>query len=60
MGKSNRAIVVGVLVLVTVAAPSSIKAWPFVFNVCALLAAITCWNRLSKALKELEPPVGGD
>jgi hypothetical protein len=53
MGKSDRAFVVGALGLATFLFPDIVKAWPWIFAVAALLAAGTCLNRVSKALKEL-------
>ncbi len=53
MGKSDRAFVVGALGLATVFIPDAGKLWPWIFAVAALLTVVTCWNRASKALKEL-------
>lgn len=53
MGKSDRAFVVGALGLVTFLFPVAAQAWPWIFAVAALLTAVTCLNRVSKALKEL-------
>jgi CDP-diacylglycerol---glycerol-3-phosphate 3-phosphatidyltransferase len=53
MGKSDRAAFIGVLVLLTLAAPSIIAVWPWVFTLAALGALLTCWNRLSHALREI-------
>jgi len=57
MGKSDRAFVVGALGLVTFLFPIVINAWSWVFATASLLTALTCWNRLSRALKELRSPV---
>ncbi len=53
MGKSDRAFVVGALGLATVFFPDASKLWPWIFGAAALLTIVTCWNRVSKALKEL-------
>ena len=53
MGKSDRAFVVGALGLVTFLFPTASKLWPWVFTAGAIATALTCWNRLSKALSEL-------
>ena len=53
MGKSDRAFVVGALGLATFLFPDVVKAWPWIFEVAALLTAVTCLNRVSQALKEL-------
>ena len=56
MGKSDRAFVVGAMSLVTFLFPDVVKAWPWIFAAAALLTAVTCVNRLSKALKEFLAP----
>lgn len=53
MGKSDRAFVVGALALVTFFFPVVYRAWFWIFTVAALLAALTCWNRIARALAEL-------
>lgn len=53
MGKSDRAFVVGALGLATFFFPEVVKAWPWVFAIAALLTAVTCLNRVAKALEEL-------
>ncbi len=53
MGKSDRAFIVGALGLATAFIPAAYKAWPWIFAVAAVLTVLTCWNRASKALKEL-------
>jgi CDP-diacylglycerol--glycerol-3-phosphate 3-phosphatidyltransferase len=53
MGKSDRAFVVGALGLATFFFPDVVKAWPWIFAIAALLTAVTCLNRVSKALREL-------
>ena len=53
MGKSDRAFVVGALGLVTFFYPTVFEAWFWIFTVGAFLTAVTCLNRVSKALKEL-------
>lgn len=55
MGKSDRAFLVGALGLLTFAVPGIFAAWPWLFSIAALLAVVTCWNRVSKALSELQP-----
>jgi CDP-diacylglycerol---glycerol-3-phosphate 3-phosphatidyltransferase len=53
MGKSDRAAFIGALALLTLAAPSLIGAWPWIFTLAAPLSLLTCWNRLSHALGEI-------
>lgn len=53
MGKSDRAFVVGALGLATFFFPPVLRAWPWIFSVASLLTAVTCLNRLARALKEL-------
>jgi len=50
MGKSDRALLVGVLGLATFAGPSLVKAWIWVFAAATLLEAWTCITRLRRAL----------
>lgn len=54
MGKSDRAFVIGALGLATFFLPTLLRFWPWVFGAGALLAAITCLNRVKKALDELK------
>jgi CDP-diacylglycerol--glycerol-3-phosphate 3-phosphatidyltransferase len=51
MGKSDRAAFVGALALLTLAFPQIMVAWPWIFTLAAALTILTCWNRLSHALK---------
>jgi phosphatidylglycerophosphate synthase len=53
MGKSDRAFVIGALGLVTFVFPDIIKAWPWIFSIATILTVLTCFNRLTRALKEL-------
>jgi len=53
MGKSDRAALVGTLMVVTVIWPELGRWWPWVFAAAAALAALTCWNRLRAALVAL-------
>ena len=53
MGKSDRALLVGLLAVVAVAWPRSLAAWEWVLGAAAILSAVTCWNRLRAALAEL-------
>lgn len=53
MGKSDRAFIVGALALVTFALPATLNLWPWIFAAAALLAVVTCWNRVSRSLREL-------
>jgi len=53
MGKSDRAFIVGALGLVTFITERSLALWPWIFAAAALLALLTCWNRLRSALAEL-------
>jgi len=52
MGKSDRAAFVGALALLTLVAPEVIGVWPWAFTLAAPLTLLTCWNRLSHALRE--------
>jgi phosphatidylglycerophosphate synthase len=53
MGKSDRAFVVGALGLATFLFPAVFNTWPWIFAIAALLTAMTCLNRVSRALEEL-------
>ena len=52
MGKSDRALLVGVLGLLGAFWPRSLAWWPAVFWAAAALTALTSWNRVRKALRE--------
>ncbi|MCI0696822.1 CDP-alcohol phosphatidyltransferase family protein [candidate division KSB1 bacterium] len=54
MGKSDRAFVVGAVALITVVVPHAMAFWPWIFSAATFLTAVTCWNRTSKALRELK------
>ena len=54
MGKSDRAFVIGALGLATFFLPALLRFWPWVFGAGAALAAVTCVNRVAKALNELK------
>ena len=56
MGKSDRAFIVGALASVTFALPAAFRLWPWVFAAAALLTVVTCWNRVSRSLRELRVP----
>lgn len=53
MGKSDRAFVIGALAILTVAAPAVRELWTWIFIALALLTALTCSQRLARALVEL-------
>lgn len=53
MGKSDRALLVGLLAVLAVAWPRSVAAWEWVLGAAAALTVLTCWNRLRAALAEL-------
>ena len=53
MGKSDRALLVGVLGLVGGLAPRSIAWWPPVLWGASALALMTCWNRIASALRDV-------
>src|SRR5215475_8401327 len=53
MGKSDRAALIGALAMLTLAAPSIINVWPWIFTLAALGSVLTCWNRLSHASREI-------
>lgn len=50
MGKSDRAFTVSALALVTFVFPAAVWYWPVVFCVAAAACALTCWNRVRRAL----------
>jgi len=54
MGKSDRAFMVGALALVTFFFPVVYRAWFWIFTLAALLTVMTCWNRIARALAELQ------
>ena len=51
LGKSDRALLVGALALLTFFIPSLWRWWPVVFWLAAALTALTCLNRLRHALR---------
>ena len=53
MGKSDRAFVIGALGLITFLIPAALSAWSWIFSIAALLTALTCLNRIRRALNEL-------
>jgi len=53
MGKSDRALLVGILAAATFAFPGLYRAWPGVFWAAAALTAVTCVRRCRAALAEL-------
>ncbi len=53
MGKSDRAVFIGALALLTLAAPSIIEVWPLIFTLAALGSILTCRNRLSHASRDI-------
>jgi len=57
MGKSDRALVVGVLGLVAGLDARALAWWPAVLWLASALAALTCWNRVARILRE--PARGG-
>jgi phosphatidylglycerophosphate synthase len=54
MGKSDRALWVGVLCLLAPFVPASLKYWPWIFYAAGALAALTCFNRVRGALKDVK------
>ena len=62
MGKSDRALVIGILGLVGGLAPRTLLWWPPVLWTASLLTLATCWNRVALALREPggkdAPPAG--
>jgi phosphatidylglycerophosphate synthase len=56
MGKSDRAFFIGALGLFTPLIPGLFNAWPGLFALGAALTALTCWNRLNRALARLPKP----
>ncbi len=53
MGKSDRAFLVGLVALLAVAWPVSVRWWSAVFWVATALEVLTCLNRLRSALGEV-------
>jgi CDP-diacylglycerol---glycerol-3-phosphate 3-phosphatidyltransferase len=53
MGKSDRALMVGLLAVLAVCWPVTALWWPWLFWAAAGLGVLTCWNRLRAALAEL-------
>ncbi len=56
MGKSDRAFFIGALGLFTPLFPGLFNVWPALFAAGAALTALTCWNRLNRALVQLPKP----
>lgn len=54
MGKSDRALWVGLLALVGYLAPGSLALWPWLIGALALLAGLTVLRRIRGALEELD------
>jgi phosphatidylglycerophosphate synthase len=50
MGKSDRALVIGVLGLLGGLAPATLVWWPPLLWTAAALTAVTCWNRVARTL----------
>ena len=46
MGKSDRALAIGLLAIVTAFAPEALRYWPWIFGILTALTAVTCVNRL--------------
>ena len=51
MGKSDRALLVGLLALLAALAPRTLAAWPTVLWVGAALTLITSWQRVARTLR---------
>ena len=58
MGKSDRALLMGIVGLLAAFLPGTIRFWPYVFGSAAVLTLVTCVKRLSKALAELDQEGG--
>ncbi len=54
MGKSDRAFFIGALALVSVIAPAVMEWWASILWMGAILAGVTCGNRIVAILKELD------
>lgn len=46
MGKSDRALAIGLLAIVTTFVPDTLRYWVWIFTALSVLTAITCYNRL--------------
>ena len=53
MGKSDRALLIGALGLITPFIPQLVAYWPWLFMPGAALTVLTCRNRLAGTLQEL-------
>ncbi len=51
MGKSDRALVIGVLGLVGSLAPATVVWWPPLLWAASALALVTCWNRVARTIR---------
>lgn len=51
MGKSDRALWIGLLALISALAPAVLAVWGWALWAASALTAATCWNRLSGALR---------
>ncbi|MBO0722765.1 MAG: CDP-alcohol phosphatidyltransferase family protein [Blastocatellia bacterium] len=54
MGKSDRAVLIGALALLTALLPAIAGFWGWIFTIAALLTITTCCNRISHALRDTE------
>lgn len=54
MGKSDRAFLVGLVCLLALFVPATLRYWPWIFYAAAALAVLTCLNRLRGALREVK------
>jgi phosphatidylglycerophosphate synthase len=52
MGKSDRALIVGLLGLLAGLAPQTLRYWPAVLWIASAFTVITCWNRVARVLRE--------
>ena len=54
MGKSDRALLLGLMALAGGLFPATLAWWPALLWAAAVLTLLTCWNRVAAALREAE------
>ena len=54
MGKSDRAVLIGGLCLVTWFSPGALSGWKWIFAIATLLTIMTCRNRIVNAIRKTQ------